>query len=45
MVPKWTNLVESFYKLQKYIKDATEISSKLTPILDQASKRKKRGLF
>lgn len=45
MVPKWTNLVESFFKLQKYIKDATEISSKLTPILDQASKRKKRGIF
>ncbi len=45
MVPKWTNLVESFYKMQKYIKDASEISSKLTPILDQAAKRKKRGLF
>ena len=45
MVPKWTNLVESFYKMQKYVKDATEISSKLTPILDQASKRGKRGIF
>jgi len=45
MVPKWTNLVESFYKLQKYIKEASEISSKLTPVLDQASKRGKRGIF
>ncbi|PKN22392.1 MAG: hypothetical protein CVU65_15230 [Deltaproteobacteria bacterium HGW-Deltaproteobacteria-22] len=45
MVPRWQNAVDSFYKLQKYIKDANEIAAKLMPILDGAAKRKKRGLI
>ncbi len=45
MVPRWQNAVDSFYKLQRYIKDANEIAAKLMPVLESAAKRKKRGFI
>ena len=45
MLPRWANAIDSFYKLQSYIKDANELAAKLIPVLDAAAKRKKRGFI
>jgi len=45
MLPRLQNTVESFFKLQRYIKDANELYVKLNPVIDGAAKRKKRSFI
>jgi len=45
MVPRLKNTIESFFKLQGLLKDANEYYQKLNPVVDSASKRKKRSFL
>ncbi len=45
MVPRWQNAVDSFYELRRLIRETNEAATKVIPVLDEASKRKKRSFL